>query len=225
MIPLQKLQAVIHYQFKDEKILQKALTHRSYSKNKNNERLEFLGDSLLGLVIAEHLYIRQDQASEGELSRLRASLVKEAALATVARDINLGDYLQLGSGEMKSGGFRRESILSDAMEALFGAIYMDAGFEQCKKTILFLYAEYLVTLPSSGQLKDPKTTLQEYLQGQKFSLPIYEVIKTEGKSHNQIFTIACRIDKLDIATEGRGPSRKKAEQMAASLALSQARNG
>ncbi len=225
MISLQKLQAVIHYQFIDERILQKALTHRSYSKNKNNERLEFLGDSLLGLVIAEHLYIRQNQAAEGELSRLRASLVKEAALATVARDINLGDYLRLGSGEMKSGGFRRDSILSDAMEALFGAIYLDADFEQCKKTILFLYAEYLVTLPSSVELKDPKTSLQEYLQGQKLSLPIYEVIKTEGKSHNQIFTIACRIEKLNIDTEGRGSSRKKAEQMAASLALSQARNG
>jgi len=220
---LQQLQSVIHYQFKDDQLLKTALTHRSFSKNNNNERLEFLGDSVLGLVISEHIFIRQQQAPEGELSRLRASLVKEEALATVARDINLGDFLSMGSGELKSGGFRRASILSDAMEALFGAVYLDAGFEQSKKTILFLYQEYLVTLPSSGELKDPKTTLQEYLQSQKIDLPVYEVVKTEGKSHNQVFTVACTIESLKINTEGRGASRKKAEQMAASMALKQAR--
>jgi ribonuclease-3 len=220
---LEKLQIVIHYQFKDEQLLKNALTHRSYSKKNNNERLEFLGDSVLGMVIAEHLFQRLEQAPEGELSRLRASLVKEDALATVARDINLGDFLLLGSGELKSGGFRRASILSDAMEALFGAVYLDAGFEQCKKTILFLYDEYLVTLPSLMDLKDPKTTLQEYLQSQKIELPEYSVIDTEGKSHEQTFTVSCEIKTLDIKAKGKGSSRKKAEQMAASSALKQVR--
>jgi len=219
---LQQLQAIIHYQFKDEQLLQAALTHRSFAKNDNNERLEFLGDSVLGLVISEHLYSRRPQASEGELSRLRASLVREDALATVARDINLGEFLALGSGELKSGGYRRASILSDAMEAIFGAIYLDAGFKQSKKTILFLYDDYLVTLPSPTDLKDPKTLLQEYLQGLKLDLPAYEVTKTEGKSHNQTFTVACSIQSLNISAQGTGSSRKKAEQMAASIALKQA---
>lgn len=221
MKSLQQLQVVIHYHFKDEDLLQTAMTHRSFSKNNNNETLEFLGDSVLGLVISEHLYLRLEDASEGELSRIRASLVKEDALATVARDINLGDFLQLGSGELKSGGYRRASILSDAMEALFGAIYLDGGFEQCKKTILFLYEDYLVTLPSLGDLKDPKTTLQEYLQSQKHELPEYEVVKTEGKSHDQTFTVECRIEGMNIIAHGKGSSRKKAEQMAASRALGQ----
>ncbi len=222
MKSLDQLQAVIHYQFKDIGLLETALIHRSYSKNHNNETLEFLGDSVLGLVISSHLFKRLADATEGELSRIRASLVKEEAVATVARDISLGDYLKLGSGELKSGGYRRASILSDAMEALFGAIYLDAGFQQSEKTILFLYDEYLVTLPSPVALKDPKTALQEYLQSQKLPLPVYQVIKTEGKSHDQVFTVACRIESLDIITEGRGSSRKKAEQMAASLALKQA---
>jgi ribonuclease III len=221
--PLQQLQVVIHYQFKDDELLQTAMTHRSFSKNNNNETLEFLGDSILGLVISEHLYLRLDDATEGELSRVRASLVKEDALATVARDINLGDFLQLGSGELKSGGYRRASILSDAMEALFGAIFLDGGFEQCKKTILFLYEDYLVTLPSPGDLKDPKTTLQEYLQSHKHDLPEYEVVQTEGKSHDQTFTVECRIDAMNIISQGKGSSRKKAEQMAASRALGQAK--
>jgi ribonuclease III len=220
---LQQLQIVIHYQFNNEELLQKAVTHRSFSKNNNNETLEFLGDSVLGLVISEHLFLRLKDATEGELSRVRASLVKEDALATVARDINLGDFLQLGSGELKSGGYRRASILSDAMEALFGAIYLDGGFEQCKKTVLFLYEDYLVTLPSPGDLKDPKTTLQEYLQSNKLDLPEYEVVKTEGKSHDQTFTVECRIEGMNISSLGKGSSRKKAEQMAASRALGQAK--
>lgn len=223
MKPLQQLQTVIHYQFEKDELLQQAMTHRSFSKNNNNETLEFLGDSILGLVISEHLYLRLEGATEGELSRIRASLVKEDALATVARDINLGDFLQLGSGELKSGGYRRASILSDAMEALFGAIYLDGGFDQCRKTILFLYDDYLVTLPSPGDLKDPKTTLQEYLQSHKHDLPEYEVVKTEGKSHDQTFTVECRIDAMSISTKGKGSSRKKAEQMAASRALGQAK--
>ncbi len=219
MKTLGQLQAVIHYQFKDDSLLKTAMTHRSFSKGQNNERLEFLGDSILGLIISEYIYNRRTSATEGELSRIRASLVKEQALATVARDINLGDFLSLGSGELKSGGFRRASILSDAMEALFGAIFLDAGFDQCKKTILFLYEDYLVTLPSASDLKDPKTTLQEYLQGQQFNLPIYDVVKTVGKSHDQQFTVDCQIIDLNIIVQGTGSSRKKAEQMAASNCL------
>ena len=219
MTPFEKLQNIIHYRFNNESLLETALIHRSFSKNHNNERLEFLGDSVLGVVISTHLYNRLENASEGELSRIRASLVKEEALAMVARDINLGEYIRLGSGELKSGGFRRASILWDAMEALFGAIYLDGGFEQCEKTILFLYQEYLVTLPSPVDLKDPKTTLQELLQSRKIDLPVYEVVKTEGKSHNQTFIVDCRVDSLNITTQGKGTSRKKAEQMAASLVL------
>ena len=161
------------------------------------------------------------QASEGELSRIRASLVKEDSLARVALDINLGDFLRLGGGELKSGGYRRASILSDALEAIFGAVYLDGGYRQCEKTILFLYQDYLVTIPAPGDLKDPKTTLQEHLQGQKIELPVYDVISTDGKSHDQIFTIECRIDELNMLTRGKGSSRKKAEQMAASKALKQ----
>ncbi len=225
MKSVQQLQTIINYQFKDELLLQTAVTHRSFSKNKNNERLEFLGDSVLGLVISGYLFNRLEKAAEGELSRVRASLVKEDALATVARDINLGDFLLLGSGELKSGGYRRASILSDALEAIFGAIYLDAGFGQCEKTILFLYEDYLVTLPSSVDLKDPKTSLQEYLQSRKIDLPVYQVTKTEGKSHDQIFTIECSVKDLNITATGTGSSRKKAEQMAASSALKQANNG
>ena len=222
MKSLEQLQAIIHYQFNDQKLLETALIHRSCSKHNNNETLEFLGDSVLGLVISSHLFRRLADATEGELSRIRASLVKEEAGAMVARDICLGDYLQLGGGELKSGGYRRASILSDALEALIGAIYLDAGFDQCEKTILFLYDDYLVTLPSPVDLKDPKTTLQEYLQSQRMGLPQYQVTQTEGKSHDQVFTVACRIEDLDINTEGKGSSRKKAEQMAASRALKKA---
>lgn len=225
MSNLKKLQVVLNYTFQNEQLLQKAITHRSFAKSLNNERLEFLGDSVLGLVISEHLFKRLKKATEGELSRIRASLVKEDALAMVARDINLGDYLRLGSGELKSGGFRRASILSDAMEAIFGAIYLDGGFDQVRKTIHYLYEDYLVTLPEPKDLKDPKTSLQEYLQGVKQPLPVYQVVKTEGKSHDQTFTVECRIPGLGLVTTGTGNSRKRAEQMAASAALKQtARN-
>lgn len=222
MKSIDRLQTVIDYPFNNQELLKQALTHRSYARKQNNETLEFLGDSILGLVISEHLYRRLGDATEGELSRMRSSLVKESALARVARDIELGDYLYLGSGEMKSGGYRRESILSDAMEALFGAIYLDAGFDQCRDTILYLYRDYLVTLPAPGKLKDPKTTLQEFLQSRGLDLPEYVVVKTEGKSHDQTFSVECRIGSLGIVAGGRGASRKKAEQSAAAVALKQA---
>lgn len=217
----ERFQAAIGYQFKRANLLEQALTHRSFSRSINNERLEFLGDSVLNLVISRHIYQRDPDANEGELSRIRASLVNEKALAQVARDINLGEYIYLGGGELKSGGFRRTSILSDTMEAIFGAIYLDSGFSQAQKTILFLYDKYIQTLPDTETLKDPKTRLQEYLQAQKIDLPEYTVAKTVGKSHDQTFTVTCNIGALKLQTSGKGSSRKKAEQAAADRAFQQ----
>lgn len=215
MSKIEKFQAVIHCHFKDEKLLDQALTHRSVHKIHNNERLEFLGDSVLSVVISEFIYNKLKSANEGELSRIRSSLVKEEALARVARDIELGQYIRLGAGELKSGGFRRDSILSDALEAIIGAAYLDQGFETAKELILFLYQEYLISLPSPTSLKDPKTRLQEYLQAKKINLPVYTVIDSSGKAHNQIFSVSCAIAELKMSSLGTGTSRKKAEQMAA----------
>ena len=216
---INRLQSTLDYQFKQEELLKQALTHRSFCRGANNERLEFLGDSVLSLVISHNIYEQQPNASEGDLSRIRASLVNEAALAQVARDINLGDYVLLGGGELKSGGFRRESILSDTMEAILGAIYLDSNFTQVQNSILYLYRVYLQNLPSQSNLKDPKTRLQEYLQSEKIDIPEYAVMKTIGKSHDQTFTLTCRILSLNIETSGIGSSRKKAEQDAAIKAL------
>ena len=216
---LNRLQSTLDYHFKQEELLKQALTHRSFSRGTNNERLEFLGDSVLSLVISNTIYQQQPSSSEGELSRLRASLVNEAALARVARDISLGDYIFLGGGELKSGGFRRASILSDTMEAIFGAIYLDSDFIQAQTSILYLYREYLKNLPNKTSSKDPKTRLQEYLQSEKIDIPEYVVMKTVGKSHDQTFTITCGIQSLAIETSGIGTSRKKAEQDAATKAL------
>lgn len=216
---LAPLQLALDYQFKQQNLIRQALTHRSFSGGANNERLEFLGDSVLNLVIADAIYQYQPAASEGQLSRIRASLVNEAGLARVARDINLGDYLFLGDGEIKSGGCRRASILSDAMEAIFGAIYLDSGFSQAQASILFLYRQYLTNLPDKTSLKDAKTRLQEYLQSEKIDIPEYTVQKAVGKSHAQTFTVSCHIKLLNIETYGIGASRKKAEQDAAAKAL------
>ncbi len=218
---LEKFQAILDYQFKHLDLLEQALTHRSYSADKNNERLEFLGDSVLSLVITQHIYQRQPEADEGELSRIRSSLVNQEALARVARDIGLGDYIYLGGGELKSGGFRRSSILSDTLEAIIGAIYLDSGFGPAQDTILFLYRDYLLTLPDTDTLKDAKTRLQEYLQSRQLGLPKYKVIKTVGKSHDQVFTVNCSITSLKLEYSGEGSSRKKAEQDAARKTLDQ----
>lgn len=218
---LDRFETLTGYRFKQEILLEQALTHRSFSRNINNERLEFLGDSVLSLVISEHIYQRQPQASEGDLSRIRASLVKQSALARVARDMELGEFINLGGGELKSGGFRRASILSDTLEAIIGAIYLDSGFDQARASILLLYRKYLESLPDTQSLKDPKTRLQEHLQAQKIDLPDYEVVQTQGQSHEQTFTVSCRIDALQIRTNGTGASRKKAEQEAATRALEQ----
>jgi len=220
-VNLEKVQIILDYQFKQPDLLEQALTHRSYSADKNNERLEFLGDSVLSLVITQHIYQRQPEADEGELSRIRSSLVKQEALARVARDIGLGGYIYLGGGELKSGGFRRSSILSDTLEAIIGAIYLDGGFGSAKNTILFLYRDYLLTLPDTDTLKDAKTRLQEYLQSRQLGLPEYKVIKTVGKSHDQVFTVTCSIVSMLLENSGQGSSRKKAEQDAARRTLDQ----
>jgi ribonuclease-3 len=218
-VKLDKFQTILNYQFQLSDLLEQALTHRSYSQNKNNERLEFLGDSVLNLIISEDIYLRETGADEGELSRIRSSLVKEEALARVARDIDLGEYIYLGGGELKSGGFRRSSILSDTLEAIIGAIYLDGGFDAAQKTILHLYQEYLLNLADIKSLKDAKTQLQEYLQSKQCDLPEYVVIKTTGKSHDQIFTVSCAVESLDLQCQGTGSSRKKAEQSAAKKTL------
>lgn len=209
------------YQFEQQDLLQQALTHRSYSRDKNNERLEFLGDSVLNLVISNHIYRRFDAADEGDLSRIRASLVKEATLAEVARSIDLGEHVNLGGGELKSGGFRRESILSDALEAIIGAIYLDSDYPQTEQAVLRLFQRQLDNIDSATSLKDPKTRLQEYLQARQLELPVYRVEKTSGKSHAQTFIVSCAIRDGELQSRGSGSSRKKAEQQAAQNLLQQ----
>jgi ribonuclease-3 len=210
-----KLTAFTGYQFKRGELLEQALTHRSHSRSVNNERLEFLGDSVLNLIISNFIYRRFESASEGRLSRIRASLVKQETLAKVARKINLGDHIYLGGGELKSGGFRRDSILSDALEAVIAAIYLDSDYTQAEKTVLQLFDDFLQAVDVDSSLKDPKTQLQEFLQGRQKSLPRYEVVQTDGKSHDQVFTVSCELVDLDLKSKGKGSSRKKAEQQAA----------
>lgn len=210
--PVSLLCASLGYRFQQPELLEAALTHRSASA-RNNERLEFLGDALLSMVIAEYLFEHYAKASEGELSRLRASLVKGETLAELARGLKLGDWLRLGAGELKSGGFRRESILSDTLEAIFGAVYLDDGLPPCRQLILHLYQNYLTRLASASELKDPKTRLQEYLQARQQTLPAYNVLEVRGEPHAQSFLVECvAADARAVAT---GASRRKAEQEAA----------
>ncbi|HEY9149103.1 MAG TPA: ribonuclease III, partial [Gammaproteobacteria bacterium] len=206
------------YTFNDEELLAQALTHRSVGKL-NNERLEFLGDAILSFVISTELYRRFSEIDEGTLSRLRASLVKGETLAIMARELALGDYLNLGSGELKSGGFRRASILADTLEAIFGAIYLDSDIHTIQRLILQLYRERLDKVDPSQALKDPKTRLQEYLQSRSRPLPEYEVTNIQGKSHAQTFTVSCRVEGLDEPVISQGSSRRKAEQAAAQEVL------
>ncbi|MHC4222022.1 MAG: ribonuclease III, partial [Planctomycetota bacterium] len=181
----------------------------------------FLGDSVLSLVISHYIFDQLTEYNEGQLSRVRASLVKEQTLAHIARDIELGNYIKLGGGELKSGGFRRASILSDTLEAIIGAIYLDSNFEQARKTVLYLYQNYLNNLPDALSLKDPKTRLQEALQARQIDLPNYEVVQTAGKDHDRVFTVKCSLSELSIEATGKGSSRKKAEQIAADNVLKQ----
>lgn len=219
VILLSALQRRLGYQFANEALRDQALTHRSAS-SKHNERLEFLGDALLGQIISAQLFHRFPDASEGEMSRMRSSLVKEKTLAELAAELQLGDVLHLGSGELKSGGFRRESILADALEAIIGAIYLDAGFPACEQAVLRLFAERLNQLPETGSDKDAKTRLQEWLQGARLPLPQYELLATYGEAHAQTFQVRCTLHDGRIA-EGRGSSRRRAEQQAAEQLLQQ----
>ncbi len=213
-----ELQRRLGHEFQQLDLLEQALTHRSAGGH-NNERLEFLGDSILGFVVAEALYHDLPQASEGDLSRMRASLVKRETLASLARDLSLGDYLRLGSGELKSGGFRRDSTLADALEALFGAIFLDAGYPASRACILRLLQRRLEDLPAAASLKDPKTLLQEFLQSRSLSLPEYHVVDSQGKDHNRTFTVECRTRNGELTTRASGRSRRRAEQSAAEAML------
>ena len=206
--------------FAQPQLLQRALTHRSYAPE-HNERLEFLGDSVLGCVIAKYLYASYPQLSEGELSRLRSNLVREDTLATLAQQLDLGNHLRLGEGERKSGGFRRPSILADALEALFGAALLDGGFAAAEKVVLGLFVPYLEKVDIQTLGKDAKTLLQEYLQGRHIPLPTYSVIATQGQAHKQSFDVECAIPSLRIFTRGEGNSRRNAEQQAAQAAYQQ----
>ncbi|MEW5838003.1 MAG: ribonuclease III [Pseudomonadota bacterium] len=207
------------YTFDNPELLQQALRHRS-AGGKHNERLEFLGDGLLNFVIADELFGRRPHANEGELSRFRASLVREATLVELAQALKLGDFLSLGSGELKSGGFRRGSTLADALEAVIGAVYLDGGFEAARSLVRTLYSERLQHMPAELGLKDPKTRLQEFLQARQRPLPEYRVLDTLGQDHNQTFIVECRVEGLPAPTQGRGASRRRAEQAAAEDALS-----
>jgi ribonuclease-3 len=207
----------IGHRFGDRALLERAVTHRSAARD-NNERLEFLGDAVLGLVVADALF-RERSADEGDLSRRRASLVNERTLAEVAAELALGDALRLGPGEQKSGGFRRGSILADALEAVVGAVYLDAGLEPARELTLRLLGSRIAALPPAGTLKDPKTRLQERLQRDGIALPVYAVLAVEGADHEQTFRIGCRVEALGLASEGVGRSRRDGEQAAAAALL------
>lgn len=206
------------YRFAKPELLRQALTHRSHS-SPHNERLEFLGDSVLNCAVAMLLFRKFPALKEGELSRLRASLVRQETLAEIATTLGLGDALRLGEGELKSGGFRRPSILADALEAIFGAISLDAGFDAALSTIERLYRDRLERLDPHSAGKDAKTALQEWLQGRRLPLPQYQLLETHGDAHAQEFVVSCNIPALDLSITGRGLSRRAAEQDAAQAAL------
>lgn len=211
-----KLQKLLGYEFSDPALLQRALTHRSYSTH-HYERLEFLGDSALGCIIARHLFSTYPNLSEGDLSRVRSNLVKEETLMRLAQQMDLGSYLYLGEGELKSGGHSRPSILADAMESLIGAVMLDGGFAAAERFVLGRYLPYLQQVDLLTLGKDPKTLLQEHLQARRIPLPIYTVSDVKGEAHAQAFHVECSIPSLKIVAQGEGSSRRNAEQQAARL--------
>ncbi len=215
---LDELTQILKYDFKDPTYLKVALTHRSKG-GEHNERLEFLGDAVVNFVIAEILYQQFPKATEGELSRWRASLVNRDTLADLAKEFDLGRYLFLGPGEMRSGGSARQSILSCAMEAVIGAVYLDGGFDAARAKIHAWYESLLQSLSSAANHKDPKTLLQELLQSKRLALPIYTVENIEGEAHQQLFTVSCEVEGLPEKTFGKGTSRRRAEQDAAQAML------
>ena len=215
---LDALQKAIGHRFSRLELLQQAVTHRSFG-SPHNERLEFLGDSIVNCVTAIALFERFSELREGDMSRLRANLVRQEALHRLAEGLKLGEYLRLGEGEMKSGGHRRPSILADALEAIFAAVFLDAGFEAAKSVIDRLYASSIASLDPARALKDPKTALQEWLQGRRMPLPKYSLADTRGEAHQQEFEVECEITGLGLKTRGIGVSRRAAEQQSAQRAL------
>lgn len=220
----EKFSQITGYTFNDVGLLESALTHRSAASD-NNERLEFLGDSVLSLVISTELYSKFPKCDEGILSRLRASLVKGKTLSEIAKDIGLGDYINLGSGELKSGGFRRASILADAFEAVIGAIYLDGGIKEAEKFILAQFNGRINEIDPNEVNKDPKTRLQEYLQARNYSLPVYTVVSIEGKSHDQTFTVNAQVEVVNQVIQAKGKSRRFAEQQVAQKILELLKHG
>lgn len=217
-----RLEKTLGYSFRQPELLRQALTHRSHS-SPHNERLEFLGDSVLNCVVATLLYQRFQSLKEGELSRLRASLVRQESLAEIAADLVLGDVLRLGEGELKSGGFRRPSILADALEAIFGAIYLDAGFAAVQQTIEHLYRARIERIDPRSAGKDAKTALQELLQARRLPVPQYALLATRGDAHAQEFEVSCTVPAVGLSVTGSGGSRRGAEQQAAQAALERLR--
>lgn len=216
--PLDYLQIQLGYRFNNLDLLDAALTHRSFPGAVHNERLEFLGDALLGFVMAEYLHAQFPAADEGHLSRLRSSLVKRETLAQLGEQLKIGQYLNMGAGELRTGGQSRDSTMADAMEALFAALYLDAGLEVVRGLILRLYQDLLTNIPLTP-VKDPKTRLQEYLQSFRRPLPTYEVIRTQGLLHQQEFTVLCQLEDSSLSAQGHGSSRRRAEQDAAQQLL------
>ena len=214
------LQRLIGYDFHDQALLTQALTHRSFGSI-NNERLEFLGDGVLNFIIASQLYLTFPKLDEGDLSRLRAHLVKEPTLGELALKINIGEALRLGEGELKSGGWRRPSVLADALEAIIGAVFLDAGFDAAEAVVIKLFTPLIEKIDPKSIGKDPKSLLQEYLQSKKIDVPSYEVLVIEGEAHCQTFRVECKVAEFNITTQGEGSSRRNAEQEAAKLAYQQ----
>jgi len=208
----------LDYEFSDARLLELALTHRSVPGD-NNERLEFLGDAVLDFVISEVVFQSHPLAPEGDLSRLRASLVNDASLAEIAAQLDLGEQLHLGGGERKSGGHRRDSILADALEAIFGAVYLDTGFDAARRVIEHAYGDRLQEFPDVEELRDPKTRLQEWMQARQMGLPDYALLQVSGKAHRQTFEVSCSVG--DVMTSGSGTTRRNAEQRAAESMLEQ----
>lgn len=214
------LMQVLGHEFSDKSLLSLALTHRSRGAS-NYERLEFLGDSILGFVIAKWLYHNFPTLAEGRLSRMRSSLVRKETLAQVARDLNLPDFLLLGEGELKSGGFNRDSILSDSVESLIGALFLDAGAESAERFILRRFESYMQEVSQQSSHKDAKSNLQESMQKYGFELPVYDILNISGEQHEQVFTVTCRIPQLNLECQSIAHSRRSAEQSAASSMLNE----
>ncbi len=220
---INNLQQILNYQFRDSKLLENALSHRSYS-SENNERIEFLGDSILNMVIALELFHRFPTHQEGELTRMRAKLVRGDTLAELAREFELGRYIKMSSSELRSGGSERDSILADSLEAIIGAIYLDSGFEMCQQCIVRWFGSRLEHPELISQLKDPKTELQEFLQGRQMELPEYIIEEITGEAHDQIFKVSCHIKGVPISTFGVDTTRRRAEKKAAEQMFEKIRN-